>query len=123
MQFIIVSFYVNDKSVFLNTSCILFVRISGMNHGVLIIETFLLALLARYAYRRPEPDIQELDNVIHAENKAIDSVCIRVNSEYNGSSHKSMKYECTHKDGEKAPDLGIVGKYTATDNAGFTNSL
>ena len=27
-----------------------------INHGVFIVEMFLLSLLARYAYRRPEPN-------------------------------------------------------------------
>ena len=32
-------------------------HVSDINHGVMIVEMFLLSILARYAYRRPEPDV------------------------------------------------------------------
>lgn len=36
----------------------LYLSFAGMNHGILVIEMFLLSLVARYCYRRPNPDLE-----------------------------------------------------------------
>ena len=47
--------------------------ISDINHGIMIIEMFVLSMLARYAYRRPEPDAEltTMRNGVPVKNKDI----------------------------------------------------
>ena len=89
-----------------------------MKHGVLIIETFLIALLARYAYRRREPDIE--GTIVDKSALDRDGIQIGVDSECCINSDN----ECLQNgDDEKVPDLGVVCKYSGTDNVAYTVSL
>ena len=86
-----------------------------MNHGVLIIEAFLIALLARYAYRRREPDIE---NVIVANNTSgKDGVQIGLDSAKSINCNDNIGYECTEKSDENVSDKSVPYKYSGTDHA------
>ena len=89
-----------------------------MNHGVLIIETFLIALLARFAYRRREPDIA--GTIV--DNSALDRDGIQIGVDSECCINSDI--ECIQKgDDENVPDLGMVCKYSGTDKVAYTVSL
>ena len=84
-----------SRQLFISNFIIWFVSFADMNHGVLIIETFLIALLARYAYRRREPDIEN-DIVV---NSALDKngVQIGLDSAKSVNCDDNIAYECTEE--------------------------
>ena len=100
-----------------------------MNHSVMILELFLLALLARHAYRRPEPDEMELAK--STGKTAQDNAGFQITDENNAVSYRPAEtgqgddpngsIQANNKK-DLGPDLGIRGKYSTNDNVTFTHS-
>ena len=79
--------------------------ISDISHGVLVVEIFLLSLVARFAYRRPEPLPGDSNKHVEAN--------VNVDLQEQGESKikNSSKTEL-----EVISDYGTKGKYTAYEN-------
>lgn len=86
--------------------------LSDMNHGVIVIEVFILALLARYAYRRPEP--KTLEPTMADNRDSFDSAV-------HNSSQAVIEFESCRK--SSTYDVGTPGIYTANDNLTFKNDV
>lgn len=105
------------------------VRASNMNHCVLILEIFLLAVLARHAYRRLEPD--SMEDKQYTKNSSQNNDSFQNSDENNIIPHRctEMPYDSDQTINKKetevdlGPDLGIIGKYTAHDNITFTKGI
>ena len=79
--------------------------IPDISHGVLVVEIFLLSLVARFGYRRPEPLPEDSNKYVEA------NVDIGLQEQGESKLKNSSKTEL-----DEISDYGTKGKYTAYEN-------